>query len=77
MPEVRDFPREIVRTVEGSGARRLAVETPGARRRVVDGLDQALEACYEAWTLPSEMGLDWSAKGTPVDLRNYGSFPSR
>jgi predicted dehydrogenase len=77
MPEVRVFPEALIRTVEGPGARRLAVQTAGARRRVVEGLDEALGACYEAWKLPSEMALAWSAKGTPVDLRAYGSFPSR
>lgn len=77
MPDIREFPAELVRTVEGSGARRLAVETPGSRRRVVEGLDEALAACYEAGRLPSEMGLPWSARGAAVDLRDYASFPSR
>jgi predicted dehydrogenase len=77
MPDIRDFPAGLVRTVEGPGERRLAVETPGARRRVVDGLDEALEACYEAEKLPSEIGLSWGAKGAKVDLRQYTSFPSR
>jgi len=76
MPEVRPFPEDLVRIVEGPGARRLEVQTPGARRRVVEGLDEALGACYESWKLPSEMGIAWSAKGTAVDLRSYGSFPS-
>ena len=77
MPRVRDFPEGLVRVVEGPGARRLEVVTPGAKRRVVEGLDQALGACYEAWRLPSEMGLDWSAPGEAVDLREYAAFPSR
>jgi hypothetical protein len=78
MPEVRDFPAELVRTVDAEGAaRRLAVSTPGAKRRVVEGLDEAFGACYEAWRLPSEMGLPWSAKGALVDLRDYPGFPSR
>lgn len=77
MPEVRDFPAEIVRTVAEEGSRRLAVATPGAKRRVVEGLDEALSACYEAWRLPSEMGVPWSAKGAVVDLRDYPGFPSR
>ncbi|MGE5742175.1 MAG: Gfo/Idh/MocA family protein [Candidatus Aminicenantes bacterium RBG_16_66_30] len=77
MPDIRDFPAGLVRIVEGPGARRLAVETPGARRRVVEGLDEALTACYEAEKLPSEMGLPWSAKGAKIDLREYASFPSR
>ena len=77
MPDIRDFPAGLVRTVEGPGARRLDVATPGARRRVVDGLDEALAACYEAEKLPSETGLPWGAKGAKIDLRPYTSFPSR
>jgi len=77
MPEVRDFPRGSVRVVEGPGARRLDVETPGSRRLVVEGLDEAFAACYEAGRLPSELGLPWSAAGTKIDLREYESFPSR
>jgi hypothetical protein len=77
MPEIRDFPAGLVRTVDNSGGRRLEVETPGARRRVVDGLDEAFAACYEAGALPSELGLAWSAKGERIDLREYAAFPSR
>jgi hypothetical protein len=67
MPEVRDFPAGLVRAVEAEGKRRL----------VVEGLDEALESCYEAGQLPSEMDVRWSAKGATVDLREYASFPSR
>lgn len=77
MPEVREFPAGLVRRVEGAGARRLAIETPGSYRRVVAGLDEALAACDEAWKLPSEMGLPWSARGSRIELKEYGSFPSR
>jgi predicted dehydrogenase len=77
MPEVRDFPQALVRVVDTPGARGPAVATPGARRRVVEGLDEAMTACYEAWKLPSEKGIDWSAKGETVDLASYASFPSR
>jgi hypothetical protein len=77
MPEIRDFPAGLIRIVEGPGARRLAVEIPGSRRRVVEGLDEALTACFEAAKLPSEMGLPWSAGGAKIDLRAYASFPSR
>jgi len=75
MPDIRDFPAGLVRTVEGPGSRRLAVETPGEKRRVVEGLDEALESCFEAGRLPSEMGVPWSAKGAAVDLREYAAFP--
>ncbi|MBS1226489.1 MAG: dehydrogenase, partial [Candidatus Aminicenantes bacterium] len=77
MPEIRDFPAAMVRTIEGPGAGRLAVATPGAKRRIVEGLDEALAGCYEAGYLPSEMGLDWSAAGAAVDLRDYAGYPSR
>jgi predicted dehydrogenase len=77
MPEIRDFPAAMVRTVEGPGTGRLAVATPGARRRIVEGLDEALAGCYEAGRLPSEMGLGWSAAGAAVDLRSYAAYPSR
>jgi predicted dehydrogenase len=77
MPEVRDFPAELVRVAEGPGARRLAVQTPGAKRRAVEGLDRALTKCYETWRLPSEMDFAWSAGGAVVDLRDYPGFPSR
>jgi predicted dehydrogenase len=77
MPEIRDFPAELVRTVEGAGGRRLAVETPGSKRRVINGLDEALARCYEGWRLPSELGFAWSARGSVVDLRNYPGYPSR
>jgi predicted dehydrogenase len=78
MPEIQEFPAELVRRAEGLGSRRLAATgTPGAHRRIVAGLDEALAACYDAWKLPSEMGLAWSAKGARIDLKEYGSFPSR
>lgn len=65
--EARDFPEGLVRAVVGEG---------GSRRLAVEGLDEALEACYEAGALPSEMGIVWAAKGKMIDLRNYTSFPS-
>jgi predicted dehydrogenase len=77
MPDIRDFPAGLVRTVEGLAAPRSVVETPGAKRRVVEGLDEALAACYEAEKLPSEMGLPWSAKGAVIDLTEYAAYPSR
>lgn len=77
MPEIRDFPAGLVRTVDNAGGRRLEVETAGARRRIVDGLDEAFAACFDAGALPSELGLDWSAKGEKIDLRDYAAFPSR
>jgi len=77
MPDIRTFPAGLIRTVESAGGRQLAVGTPGARRVVVEGLDEALAGCYDAGKLPSELGLSWSAKGTLIDLRGYEAFPSR
>ncbi|HOW86759.1 MAG TPA: Gfo/Idh/MocA family oxidoreductase [Candidatus Aminicenantes bacterium] len=77
MPEIRDFPAGMVRTVDGLAAPRTVIETPGAKRRVVEGLDEALAACYEAEKLPSELGLPWSAGGEEIDLREYAAYPSR
>jgi predicted dehydrogenase len=77
MPDIRTFPAGLIRTVESAGGRQLAVGTPGARRVVVEGLDEALAGCYDAGKLPSELGLSWSAKGTLIDLREYEAFPSR
>jgi predicted dehydrogenase len=77
MPEIREFPAELVRVVEGTEGPRLDVATPGARRRVVGGLDETLAACFEAGKLPAELGVPWSARGTKIDLREYASFPSR
>ncbi len=65
-PEVRGFPEAMVRSVGEEGSRRL----------VVEGLEEALTAGYEAGALPSEMGVVWSAKGGRIDLRDYASFPS-
>lgn len=77
MPDIRDFPAGMVRMVEGLAAPRTVIETPGAKRRVVEGLDEAFAACYEAEKLPSEMGLPWSARGEPIDLTAYAAYPSR
>lgn len=77
MPDIRDFPAGLVRSVEGPAAPRAVAATPGAKRRVVDGLDEALADCYEKEKLPSELGLPWSAPGAPVDLTGYEAYPSR
>jgi predicted dehydrogenase len=66
LPEIREFPERMVRSVGEEGARRL----------VVEGLGEAFEKCFEAGALPSELGIGWSAKGKRIDLRDYRSFPS-
>ncbi len=65
-PEIRDFPRDMLRTREDGGSRRVSVE----------GLDAALEACYGADALPSELGFGWSARSGFVRLGTHYSFPN-
>jgi predicted dehydrogenase len=67
MPEIRDFP---------DGLRRREEAAEGAARIWVEGLDEALESCYEANALPSELGIAWSAKGRLVELGPQYSFPN-
>ena len=43
----------------------------------VTGLQETMEACYEAGALPSELGsVSWAREGNVIDLRNYQSYPS-
>lgn len=66
VPEVMDFPREIVR----------ADGEPGSRQIWVDGLEEIFTECYDRWILPSEHGgAKWAEQGKKIDLRNYGDFP--
>jgi len=66
MPEVREFPE---------GMRKVRMDN-GSRRIWAEGLDEALEACYEANALPSELGFAWSAKGRRIKLGTQYQFPS-
>jgi hypothetical protein len=43
---------------------------------MVDGLDEAFMACYEANALPSELGFGWSVAGRRVNLGTQYSFPN-
>ncbi len=65
VPEVVEFPSELVR-VSGHGEKRVTW---------AEGLAEALDASYEAWKLPSEMGLSWAKAGDVVDVSRYGDFP--
>jgi len=67
MPEIRDFPDSL---------RYILGEEGGGRRVWIEGLDAALEACYDANALPSEMDLPWSAPGRRVLLGTQYSFPN-
>jgi predicted dehydrogenase len=64
-PDIVGFPQEITR-VTGP---------PGRRLTYVEGLESALEAAYEAWKLPAEMGIPWAVAGQWVDVTDYGDFP--
>lgn len=65
VPEVVEFPPDLVR-VSGQGEKRVVW---------VEGLAEALDASYEAWKLPSEMGLPWAEAGEVVQLSGYADFP--
>jgi predicted dehydrogenase len=64
MPEITEFPRELLRT-EGE---------PGSLRIWVEGLDEVLEQCYREGLLPSELSVPWSKKGAKINLTNYNKF---
>jgi predicted dehydrogenase len=66
MPEIRDFPEMMRHVLEENESRRIWVE----------GLDDALEACYAANALPSELGVAWSAKGRLINLGTQYQFPN-
>jgi len=62
MPTIQSFPKELIRQ-EGE-------------LTIVDGLQEALDRCYEQNVLPSECGdLAWSRAGRTIDLRGYENFP--
>jgi predicted dehydrogenase len=56
MPDIIDFPRDLV-VVEGAS---------DERRTYVKNLDKALDKCYEQFSLPSELAIPWSAPGTEI-----------
>lgn len=58
MPNIVDFPRDLV-VVDGE---------PGQRRTYVKDLDQTLDHCYEQSSLPSESGVSWSVRGLEIAL---------
>jgi hypothetical protein len=70
-PAIKAFPCELVES------RKIDFNQDGhpAEYVVVNGLADALEACYHAWKLPSEMGAAWAQAGCRVDLRGYEWYP--
>lgn len=65
MPEIAEFPRELLR-IEGQ---------PESPRIWVEGLNEVLEQCYGEGLLPSELSIPWSKKGTKISLAGYNKFP--
>jgi predicted dehydrogenase len=66
MPEIRDFPETT----------RHRLEEKESPRIWIDGLDEALEGCFAANALPSELGFVWSARGRLVKLGTQYQFPN-
>jgi len=57
MPQIAEFPRQLIR-VTGE---------PGRRATSVDGLDDVLRRCYAEWRLPSELSdVSWARQGKHV-----------
>jgi hypothetical protein len=57
MPQIAEFPRQLIR-VTGD---------PGRRATSVDGLDDVLRRCYAEWRLPSELDdVSWARPGKQV-----------
>ena len=66
--DICDFPRDLVKT---------ECVADGNTRVWVDGLDAALDECYDAGVLPTEHGMAWAKKGRLLNLTGYRSFPGR
>jgi predicted dehydrogenase len=62
MPAIVEFPESLVRTEGPAGSRRTSVE----------GLVEVLERCYQSFTLPSEIGVSWAARGSDVSVAAQG-----
>jgi len=56
MPEIVEFPRELVRVTGEIGHRKTGV----------DGLGDVLRRCYDEWRLPIELGAAWARPGRAV-----------
>ena len=57
-PEITPFEPSLIR-VEGP---------TGSRRTCVDGLDEALERCYDEGRLPSELDVSWARPGQAITV---------
>ncbi|WP_079914016.1 Gfo/Idh/MocA family protein [Paenibacillus sp. 32352] len=62
MPDIHSFPVESIRRDEEIGF------------TWVEGLKEALLDSYHRWSLPSELGYEWAAKGNRTELGNYRAY---
>jgi hypothetical protein len=61
MPQVRQFPREMLTTQHVGEGTMICVS----------GLHAAIVQCYDQWILPSEHGgLSWASKGEAIHLKD-------
>ena len=66
MWEIAEFPERLIRYRDGGGDRLTWVE----------GLQEALETCFDRGLLPSEVGAyPWAKSGDLIDLHDYREFP--
>ncbi len=78
MPDIRTFPAGLIRTVESASGRQLAVGTPGARRVVVEGLDEALGRMLRRRKAALRVGPDLERQGDASSTSgSTQAFPSR
>ncbi len=65
MWEIAEFPENIIR-----------YRDDGDRLTWVEGLQEALETCFDQGKLPYEVGAySWAKSGALIDLRDYRAFP--
>jgi predicted dehydrogenase len=60
MPNIVDFPGDQI-VVEGE---------PGERRTYVKDIETILDRCYEQFSLPSDLGVSWSAPGLEIAVND-------
>ena len=66
--EIHEPPENLVR-IDGEGT---------AQQYSIIGIEDALVQCYNLGLLPSEHGdIAWAKAGTPLDVRDYSSYPSK
>ncbi|HOT90565.1 MAG TPA: Gfo/Idh/MocA family oxidoreductase [Anaerolineae bacterium] len=74
MWEIAEFPKNLIRCRDHQGDG-PGSDRPGDRLTWVEGLQEALELCFDRGLLPSEVGFPWAKSGALIDLRDYREFP--